>query len=229
MKAIDSYVQRVKQLALTHNEHFKQIAEDGVIDYGESLATRELLRSYQANLHIIKREVAHNLREIHTYYSEKILVAQQSLIGADRAKMIRMIEEERQHYEDAYSSIIERVDFLLVGIPQNSRLIEDHIMTMEKQMNSVFDDVDVAQFEDITTVFTALEDNTSIASELSSTLGKWRSILTNIEGRLTTQNTQSAEQRAYEVGVMRALELAIDDVGEIIELISGGGVTSGSL
>lgn len=221
MNSVDDYVQRIKQLALAHNDHFKQIAEDGVIDYGESLSTRELLRSYQANLQIIKREAARDLREIHTRYSEKILVAQHSLAGAERAEAIHDLQQEQQHIEDAYSNIIERADFLLVGIPQNSRLIEDHITDLEQQMNSVFDDVDVPDFEDITAVFHALEDQDSIADELLSSLSKWRTIHNNIEERIHAQTTQSAEQRAYEVGVMRALELVINDVEEIVDLIGG--------
>jgi len=219
MKPIEHYVERIRELSLAHNEHFKEISVDGKIDYGESLNTRELLRSFQSNLQILKREAARDLREVHTRDSEKILVAGQSLSGAERAKEIHRLETEQNNHEAAYNTFIKHIDFLLVGIPQNSKMIEEHIAALEAEMNAEFDELENIAFEDVTVMFDALEDEDSVITEMTAALEKWQAIMVNIEGRQSSRETQTPQQRAYELGVHQALQLAAADVRDILDLI----------
>ncbi len=212
MKSATNFALDVKRLALAHNEHFQAISEDGVIDYGEALNTRELLHSYHLNLQELKRQIGEAIDNLQTLYSEKILVAQQSYAGRERAQQMQKLRQEEQQSVAQYESIIKRIEFLQVGIPQNQGLIENHITELETEMNQT-----LVSFQDITFDPVSFDPPDPIKEVLLRVLSNWHAIQNNINER--QNQPQTPQQKAYDTGVERMLETAIHDIEDIVKLL----------
>lgn len=210
MQSPEYYVGQVKKLALEHNQHFQAITADGVIDYGEALNTRELLAKYIQGLQEVKRQAAAEIDALRHQYGEKMLVAQQQLGGKERAQALYQLRQEEQRAIETYERVINRIDFLQVGIPQNQQLIETHIAALEAEMNAVLDALPDVQFE-------AVDHFDPVREALLRVVRGWQALLDNIAQR--ADDPQLPQQNAYDSGVERALTLAISDVRDVIAQI----------
>lgn len=209
MQSIEYYVGEVKRLGLEHNEHFREITEDGVIDYGEALDTRQLIRDYYDQLQVLKRQASADIAELHHIYGEKILVAQQSYAGDERTAAIQQLRQEEQRMREAFEIVIERIDFLQVGIPQNHRLIENHIATLERDMQAITSATTYQPHID--------NEDEPVSDMLQRVLKNWRALLADIDSRYDTP--QTPQQNAYDAGVERALQMAIRDVEDVLAVL----------
>lgn len=210
MNPPEFYAGQVKQLALAHNEHFRVITADGVINYGEALNTRELLDAYNHRLQEIKREITDDIENLRHTYGERMLVAQQQMSGAERAAELQRIRQAEQRATDHYESLIKRIEFLQVGIPQNQHLIETHIAALENEMNATLDTFPDVQFDDV-------DHFDPIRNNLTRILKNWHALLENIAQRAS--ESQNPQQNAYDTGVERGLELAIRDIEDVVALM----------
>lgn len=212
MQTVDYYVSEVKRLGLEHNEHFREITEDGMIDYGEALDTRQLIRDYYDQLQSLKRQASADIAELHDTYGEKMLVAQQRYDGDERKQAIQQLQLEEQQARAAYEKIIERIDFLQVGIPQNHRLIESHIDTLEREMKVLG-----SQQEPPVPPATLADDYNPVKEALQRVLKSWQALLADIDSR--HDDPQTPQQNAYDAGVERALQMAIRDVEDVLHTL----------
>lgn len=205
MDTTRAFQDKFNALLKEYNQTKNEVLTDGTIDYGESLVVRDFLTRFGWEMERLKVDLVTGIANLRESYRKKTLAERNTSDDADA--ILRLRQEYRAAFEQ-HERMIEQVDFWLVQIPEERRNILDLIDKHETQANAMFENFETVAFND------DLLDAPHVKAELTRLTNQWRNLLKNID-----QTPGKPMQEAYNKGVRRALELAINDITRLLDTL----------
>jgi hypothetical protein len=207
MKSAEHYKRSILDINDRFLSQISKIKADGIIDYDETVETKQLSQQLNKELTTLKKELNLELREIKAEYRVKVA----NTVGW-RKKWVRA---EQVNFLAPYEALLITIDKIIMNVGNLKEVITDLKDEFDSQSQKVLqegnlDDVrqnDHSESNDS-------EDNSATAvisvEELRSLHNKWLNLLSNVATNLQKPNL-SQEQIAHLKGDEKAIKIILSD------------------
>lgn len=201
--------QKLTSLIQSYVTLYDEMYEDGIIDLEEAERGRDFMATFRPQLQRLKKEYNLAMKEERAKWREELLLVKQRHSGRYQTQKVEEINL-RQHYAiRPYQLAIALIDKTLLGTTDTKQIFQDALDLMRSESATGIALNEQAQME------MKVEEAELGSVEFIEIVTKWRGLLGEVERRL--QREEQPEHVAHLRGLRKALELAINDISQVLD------------